>query len=96
MKPVEVFVKILVMEDAQEDAAAVAQVVVIPVVVSAPEVVEAAVPIIVIKAVKQDAKMLVAVPHAQQPAEQHVLDLPDQLREIQINMEANKIYGDNK
>lgn len=50
----------------------------------------------VVEHATQGAKMLVAVPHVQQPAEQHVLDLPDQQQETQINMEANKIYGDNK
>ena len=69
---------------------------VIQAVLNVPEVVEAAVLIIVIPAVKQDAKMLAAVPHAQQPAGRHVLGLLDQQQEIQIKMEANKIYGNSK
>lgn len=44
----------------------------------------------------QDVKMLVVVLHAQQLAEQHALDLLAPRQEIQIKMEANKIYGNSK
>ena len=50
----------------------------------------------VVKHAIQDVKMLAAAPHVQQLAGQHALDLLDQQQEIQIKMEANKIYDNIK
>ena len=90
------FVKALVMEDVLVTVVEAALVDVIQAALNVPEAVEVAVLIIVIQAVRQDVKMLAVAPHVQQPAEQHALDLLDQQQEIQIKMEANKIYDNTK